>query len=444
MPAEWEPHEATWIAWPHNAGDWPGRFAPIPWVYGEIVRKLSRVEKVRILVQDADLERRARAVLEKTGARMDALEFFPCPTNRVWTRDYGPIFLKNRAGETGMACWRFNAWAKYGDWQADAAAQRFIARRLKYPAWRPPMVLEGGSIDSNGAGLLLTTEECLLSPVQARNPGMTRAEIETALREFLGVERIVWLKNGIAGDDTHGHVDDIARFVAPDTVALASEPDRADANYHALRENAAILRAGRPARDPAAHAGPAGVRQPPAARQLRQLLPRQPPRAGPHLQRPPRPRSPSRARPCAPRPGSDRHQLHRPDLGFGRAALHDATAAGVTGGRVFTFGPRCFCGKLGEAREPIPASVRHSQRYHLVAMAAIDSEVAVQREHFGSRVDFRKPDHAGVRERHRPITVSPQECSQVRLLFLNGKADPNDSPVQQSEHRVRIASFPFQ
>jgi agmatine deiminase len=142
-----------------------------------------------------------------------------------------------------MTAWRFNAWAKYDDWKRDAAVPRFLARRLKLPVFEPGMVLEGGSIDVNGAGLLLTTKECLLSRIQARNPGMSRPEIEGCLRDFLGVERVIWLNSGIAGDDTHGHVDDVARFVAPDTVALASEDDRSDPNYEPLRENAAILRA---------------------------------------------------------------------------------------------------------------------------------------------------------------------------------------------------------
>jgi agmatine deiminase len=243
MPAEWEPHEATWIAWPHNREDWPGRFAPIPWVYGEIVRKLSRVEKVRILVDSRALAGQARRVLSKVGAQLDAVEFFVCPTNRVWTRDYGPIFVKNGRGKIALTQWRFNAWAKYDDWQLDAKVPAYLGKRLKLPVRRPGMVLEGGSIDVNGGGMLLTTEECLLSPVQARNPQLTRPEIERRLREYLGVQRVVWLKNGIVGDDTHGHVDDLARFVAADTVAAASESDRSDANYEALRENHAILRA---------------------------------------------------------------------------------------------------------------------------------------------------------------------------------------------------------
>ncbi len=181
-------------------------------------------------------------MLQKVGASMDAVEFFQCSTNRVWARDYGPLFVKNRRGKVGLTAWRFNAWAKYDDWTHDAAVPAFLADRLGLPSWQTDMVLEGGSIDVNGAGLLMTTEECLLSPVQARNPGMSRAAIEKMLRANLGADRVLWLRNGIAGDDTHGHVDDLARFVGPETVVLATERDRSDANYEPLRENAALLR----------------------------------------------------------------------------------------------------------------------------------------------------------------------------------------------------------
>ncbi len=228
MPAEWEPHVATWIAWPHNRADWPGRFAPIPWVYGEIVRKLAEVEQVRILTQSEAAEKQARRVLEKGGANLDAVEFFRCETDRVWTRDFCPLFVRNPRGDTALTAWRFNGWAKYPNHRRDAAVPAFLAKRLKLPAFTPGMVLEGGSIDVNGAGLLLTTEECLLSDVQQRNPGMSREQIEARLCEFLGVDRVIWLKTGIAGDDTHGHVDDLARFVNPETVVLVAEADPAD------------------------------------------------------------------------------------------------------------------------------------------------------------------------------------------------------------------------
>jgi agmatine deiminase len=242
MPAEWEPHEATWIAWPHNRDDWPGRFAPIPWVYAEIVRKLARVERVRILIKDRAAEETARRILRKVDANLDAIEFFHAPTDRSWTRDYCPLFVKNRVGKVALTNWRFNGWAKYDDYKSDAAIPAKLAAALQLPFWEPHLVLEGGSIDVNGRGLLLTTEECLLSPVQARNPQLTRRQIETALRDYLGARQVIWLQNGIAGDDTHGHVDDLARFVSTDTVVIASESDRNDPNYEPLRENLVILR----------------------------------------------------------------------------------------------------------------------------------------------------------------------------------------------------------
>ncbi len=241
MPAEWEPHAATWLAWPHNREDWPGKFAPIAWVYCEIVRKLAQVERVRILVEDADLEQDARRKLKKAGADLDAVEFFRYATDRVWTRDYCPLFVKGPKREVAITNWRFNGWAKYENWKRDDAIPRAMAKRLKLEQWQPDIVLEGGSIDVNGAGLALSTEGCLLSPVQARNPGLSRRQIEYALSEYLGVDKVVWLGRGIAGDDTHGHIDDLARFVGPDTVGLVSEADPSDANYEPLRENWEIL-----------------------------------------------------------------------------------------------------------------------------------------------------------------------------------------------------------
>jgi agmatine deiminase len=242
MPAEWEPHEATWLAWPHEKSDWPGRFAPIPWLYGEIVRHLARVERVRILVQDRDAEERVRRILKKCHADLNAVEFFHHPTNRSWTRDYCPLFVKNGAGDIAATHWRFNGWAKYDNCRDDARTPAFVARRLKMQRFETGLVLEGGSIDVNGAGKLLTTEECLLSDVQARNPGRGRQGIERAFRDFLGVREVIWLHRGIAGDDTHGHIDDIARFTADDSVIAAVEPDKSDVNHEPLQENLERLR----------------------------------------------------------------------------------------------------------------------------------------------------------------------------------------------------------
>ena len=241
MPAEWEPHEATWIAWPHNRTDWPGKFAPIPWVFGEIVRALAAGEKVRILVNSADHEHQARRLLSRIGAA--EVEFFRIPTDRAWVRDFGPIFVQSHGAELAVAGFRFNAWAKYPDYHRDYRVAERVARTFKR-AYVPArlkgkkVVLEGGSIDVNGRGSLLTTEECLLDKaVQPRNPQLERQDIEEVLRDSFGVTNVLWLANGIAGDDTHGHVDDLCRFVASDTVALCQERDPNDANYRALQEN---------------------------------------------------------------------------------------------------------------------------------------------------------------------------------------------------------------
>ncbi|MDW8353612.1 MAG: agmatine deiminase family protein [Bryobacterales bacterium] len=242
MPAEWEPHEATWLAWPHERSDWPGKFAPIEWVYCEVARHLAPGERVRILVENREMEERARRRLRQSHADLAAVEFFHCPTDRSWIRDYGPVFVRNARGEVAITNWKFNAWAKYRNWRRDNGVPDRLARRLKLPQWKTGIVLEGGAIDVNGQGLLLATEECLLSPVQARNPGLDRAGVERALADFLGVRHVIWLGRGIAGDDTHGHVDDIARFVSPDTVVACYEPDRSDPNHEPLEENLRILR----------------------------------------------------------------------------------------------------------------------------------------------------------------------------------------------------------
>jgi len=245
MPAEWAPHAATWIGWPHNKSDWPGKFAPIPWVYGEIVRKLTPGEIVRILVNSAAHESQARRVLTKCGVDLGGgrVEFLRFPTDRGWTRDFGPIFVRNET-EIAIARFHFNAWAKYPNWKKDDRIPDLAAKRLKIRKIESRIILEGGSIDVNGRGSLLTTEECLLHPtVQARNPHLHRAEIEKVLRDSLGVTNVLWLGEGIAGDDTHGHVDDLCRFVRPHTVVLCREDDPHDANYRPLAENRERLQA---------------------------------------------------------------------------------------------------------------------------------------------------------------------------------------------------------
>ena len=251
MPAEWAPHVATWIAWPHNSEDWPGKFQPIPWVYADIVRHLAGVEDVHILVNDAAAQRRAQGVLKRVGANLARAHFHQWPTNRVWTRDSGPIFVRNAAaGEIAITNWKFNAWAKYDDWQLDDKVPERAAELLNLGEWMPEfngqrVVLEGGSIDSNGAGILLTTEECLLSEVQQRNPGLSRADLEQVFHDFLGVDQVLWLNRGIAGDDTHGHVDDITRFVAENVIVTVTEPNHGDENHLPLAENLDRLRSAR-------------------------------------------------------------------------------------------------------------------------------------------------------------------------------------------------------
>ncbi|MEX0829467.1 MAG: agmatine deiminase family protein [Nitrospirales bacterium] len=245
MPAEWERHEATWLGWPHNTTDWPGKMGVIPWVYGEMVRKLSGGEIVRILVNDKAHELKARRVLDKIGVEMTRIQFFRIPTNRGWARDFGPIFLKNDQSESPVAIarFRFTAWAKYPDWQLDDRIPAKLGQKLKIPLVpverdRRGVVLEGGAIDVNGQGTLLTTEECLLDEqVQVRNPGFSRQDYEDVFLAHLGISQVLWLGKGLAGDDTHGHVDDVCRFVDPYTVVLCQESNPADANYHSLGEN---------------------------------------------------------------------------------------------------------------------------------------------------------------------------------------------------------------
>ena len=237
MPAEWEPHAATWIGWPRNVSDWPGKFPPIPWVYGEIVRALARGEIVRILVNSAAHQAQASRILKQAGVELDRVYFLRFPTNRGWTRDFGPIFVRQGPG-LAIARFHFNAWAKYKDWKKDDKIPELAAKKFKLPLIDARVVLEGGSIDVNGRGTLLTTEECLLdSKVQARNPGLSRYEIENVFRETLGITNTLWLGKGIAGDDTHGHVDDLCRFVNHATVVLCRESDPKDVNYKPLAEN---------------------------------------------------------------------------------------------------------------------------------------------------------------------------------------------------------------
>jgi agmatine deiminase len=272
MPAEWEPHAATWLAWPHYHGDWPGKFEPIPWVYAEIIRNLAKHERVELIVNNAAAARQARRVLQRAEALSGNIRFHHWPTNRIWLRDSGCIFLKSegageKSGQTAVLKFRFNAWAKYSNWRLDDKIGSLMAqvktptspaqnaREMGHPrvssgelfpvSGGKRIVLEGGSIDVNGAGTILTTEECLLSKIQQRNPRMTRVHYEKAFADYLGAPHTIWLGRGIVGDDTHGHVDDLTRFVAKDTVVTMVEPNSKDVNHAPLRANLRHLQSAR-------------------------------------------------------------------------------------------------------------------------------------------------------------------------------------------------------
>ncbi len=258
FPAEWEKHEATWLGWPHNASDWPGKFEVIPWVYGEMVRKISAGEKIYLLVRNQSDENLARKIFKHVGVDLRKIQFVTHPTNRGWTRDTGPIFVKkaeigNRKSEIAIVHFHFNGWAKYDNWRKDTkvpeTAAKLLGKKLFHAQYTKNsignrqsaignFVIEGGGIELNGRGTLISTEECYLHPkIQVRNPGLGKAEIEIALKNYLGAKNIFWLAKGPKGDDTHGHIDDICRFVNPKTLVLVREKNPRDENYKPLAEN---------------------------------------------------------------------------------------------------------------------------------------------------------------------------------------------------------------
>jgi agmatine deiminase len=251
MPAEWEPHAATWLVWPHNKDDWPDKLAAIEWVYGEIVRKLIPAETVQLIVASEAVKKRARFVLDKIGVDWQRISLYDFATNRGWTRDTGPIFVEQHGLQNqrslAVCQFGFNAWARYDDFEHDARIAERAAAALNLPLIEAQhdgkkVVLEGGAIELNGAGALLTTEECLLDPeIQVRNPGLTRNDYEALFERYLGATQTIWLKDGIAGDDTHGHIDDLCRFVARDRVVLCQTDDPKNPSYRALAENRARL-----------------------------------------------------------------------------------------------------------------------------------------------------------------------------------------------------------
>jgi agmatine deiminase len=254
MPAEWEPHLATYIVWPHNLETWPGKFEPIPPLFARMAATIAHFEPLRVLVHDATAIAGVRAMIASASTpdgsptRMDRIDLVAIPTNDSWVRDHGPIFL-NRITSAGgnlpaqiALDWRFNSWGeKYGRYDLDDVVPRRLAEHYGFEVIEPGIVLEGGSIDVNGAGSLMTTEACLLN--KNRNPSLNRTEIEAFLRVYFGATNILWLGDGIAGDDTDGHIDDLARFVAPRTIVTVVESDPADANYRALNDNLARLQA---------------------------------------------------------------------------------------------------------------------------------------------------------------------------------------------------------
>jgi agmatine deiminase len=249
MPAEWEPHVATWVGWPHHRPDWPDKFEPIPWVYAEIVRVLHGSERVEILCHTPEVREDAIAACRAHGVDLARCRFHLVPSDRVWLRDSGPTGVMRIDGSIECIAWEFNAWAKYDDYASDAKIARRVAELAGLPvtlAQRPdgkgPLVLEGGGIETDGRGTLLVTEEWLLSDVQVRNPGMTREMYEQAFAEYLGIRSTIWLGEGCVGDDTHGHIDDVARFTDAHTIVLAYEDDPADENHLRSTDNLRRLR----------------------------------------------------------------------------------------------------------------------------------------------------------------------------------------------------------
>jgi len=268
MPAEWEPHAATWLAWPHEPSDWPGKFEAVPWVFAELARHLQDAERIRLIVRDRAERARASRALKSSGVSLVRVDFVTAQTDRSWTRDFLPIGVvrgrgRGRRGrgargrELAAVKWRFNGWARYPNYTADEAAGMRVATWLRAPTFTPDVsigrrrtrvVLEGGAIDVDGEGTLLATEQCLLTGRQARNRKLGRTGTEAVLRDYLGVEKVLWLGSGIAGDDTGGHVDDFAPFVAPGRIVLAQERNTRDPNYRPLHEARERLAGARDAR----------------------------------------------------------------------------------------------------------------------------------------------------------------------------------------------------
>ena len=247
LPAEWEPQKSTWIAWPHNSKDWPGKFGEIPIVFVKIINELSKVQLVNILVNDKSEKKKAIFFLNYLGCKIKNIKFIICGTDRAWTRDYLPIFVKNNKNRIFLTNWEFNAWAKYKNFKKDNKAfikvKKFVKNKLINPKFKnKKIVLEGGSIDVNGNGYLLTTKQCLLSKIQQRNKGLGKSEYYKIFNKYFGIKKIIWLNKGIHGDDTHGHIDDIARFVEKNKLFIAKENNKKEKNYKNLDDNIKIVK----------------------------------------------------------------------------------------------------------------------------------------------------------------------------------------------------------
>ncbi|HVO73061.1 MAG TPA: agmatine deiminase family protein [Ignavibacteriaceae bacterium] len=242
IPAEWEKHQSTWIGWPHNIEDWPGKITPIPWVYGEIVRKIAAGEKVKILVENKEHQANALRILKDCHTDLNNVDFFKIKTNRGWLRDSFPAFVQIKSRQV-LVAFKFNAWAKYDNYKNDSKIPEFISETLNLKQFKvkhkgSDVVLEGGSIDTNGSGTLLTTEECLLDHnIQVRNPGFTGKDYEEIFDKYLGIRKVIWLAKGITGDDTHGHVDDLCRFINKNSIVIVQGKNSKDENYYRLKEN---------------------------------------------------------------------------------------------------------------------------------------------------------------------------------------------------------------
>ena len=247
MPAEWENQKSTLIAWPHNEKDWPGKFSEIPFVFGKIITELSKVQIVNILVKNKSEKKKVIFFLSKLGIKIKNIRFIFCKTDRAWTRDFLPIFIKNSKNESFLSNWEFNAWSKYKNFKKDNKAYTKVKKFLNYKVLNPKyrnkkIVLEGGSIDVNGSGYLLTTKQCLLSRTQRRNKGFTKFDYYKIFKKYFGIKKIIWLNKGIYGDDTHGHIDDIARFIEKNKIFLARENNKKERNFKNLNENIQIIK----------------------------------------------------------------------------------------------------------------------------------------------------------------------------------------------------------